>query len=127
MAYANWAAPSVVSATILAAAFLVHHKARGLIGFSIALGVVAQAMMLVGDVAAYRVALPLLPPGKSDIYNRSLGFRSLADQAGALPTGWGRTRLSAKSAGLSRRCFTICAVHLGKSSRGHPPMYLCST
>ena len=81
-AYANWAAPSVVSATILAAAMLVRHKAWRLIGFSIALGVVAQVVLLFGDVAAYRVALPLLPPGKSDIYNRTLGFKAFADQVG---------------------------------------------
>jgi 4-amino-4-deoxy-L-arabinose transferase-like glycosyltransferase len=85
-AYANWAATSVVSGTIFAAAFLVHRKAWRWLAFSIALGVLAQSVLLFGDAAAYRIAIPLLPPGKSDIYNRSLGFRALADQAGRFAT-----------------------------------------
>lgn len=81
-AYANWAAPAAVSATILAAALLVRQKAWRLIGLSIALGMVAQGAMLIGDAIPYRVAVPFLPLGKSDIYNRTLGFRALAEQAG---------------------------------------------
>jgi Dolichyl-phosphate-mannose-protein mannosyltransferase len=80
-AYANWAATSVVSATILAAALLVHHRAWRWLVFSIALGVLTQAARLFGDATAYRVAIPFLPPGKSDVYQRTLGFRDLAGQA----------------------------------------------
>ncbi|HEY3223307.1 MAG TPA: hypothetical protein VGJ76_05890 [Pseudolabrys sp.] len=45
-----------------------------------------QAALLVGDAAAYRIALPFLPPGKADVYHRTLGFRDLARQAGQLVT-----------------------------------------
>ena len=111
-AYANWAAPSVVSATILAAAMLVRHEARRLIGFSITLGVAAQAVLLFGDVAAYRVALPLLPPGKSDIYNRTLGFKALADQVRKLAR-----QIEAKTiAGEERRTVAALLYYL----RGAP-------
>jgi 4-amino-4-deoxy-L-arabinose transferase-like glycosyltransferase len=85
-AYANWAATSVVSGTILAAALLVRRKAWSWLAFSIALGVFVQGLMLFGDAAAYRIAIPFLPPGKSDIYQRTLGFRTLADQAGRFAT-----------------------------------------
>ena len=80
-AYANWAATSVVSTTILAAALLVHHRAWFWLVFSIALGGLTQAALLFGDAAAYRVAIPFLPASKSDVYQRTLGFRDLADQA----------------------------------------------
>src|ERR1700688_2630007 len=81
-AYANWAAVSVVSSTIFAAAALVNHKAWRWLSFSLALGVLVQGALLFGDAAAYRIAIPLLPPGKSDIYNRTLGLRALADEVG---------------------------------------------
>ena len=79
-AYANWAATSVISATILAAALLVHHRAWRWLAFSVTLGLLTQAIVLFGDAAAYRVAIPFLPPGKSDIYQRTLGFRELASE-----------------------------------------------
>jgi hypothetical protein len=80
-AYANWAATSVVSGTILAAAWLVHRKAWTWIALSIALGVVAQVALLIGDAAPYRVAIPFVSPGRTDVYQRTLGFRDLASQA----------------------------------------------
>jgi hypothetical protein len=79
-AYANWAATSAVSSTILAAALLVNRKAWRWLAFGIALGVLAQGAMLVGDAMANRVAIPFMPPGQSDMYRRTLGFRALADQ-----------------------------------------------
>jgi 4-amino-4-deoxy-L-arabinose transferase-like glycosyltransferase len=85
-AYANWAATGTISATILAAAVLAQGRAWRWLGFSVGLGLVVQAVLLVGDAAAYRVALPFLPPGKSDVYHRTLGFRELANQAGQLVT-----------------------------------------
>jgi hypothetical protein len=84
-AYANWAATGAVSATILAAAVLVQARAWRWLAFSTR-GLVVQAALLVGDAAAYRIALPFLPPGKADVYHRTLGFRDLARQAGQLVT-----------------------------------------
>src|SRR5262245_11581709 len=85
-AYANWAATGAVSATILAAAVLVQARAWRWLTFSIVLGLLVQAALLIGDAAAYRIALPFLPPGKADVYHRTLGFRDLAHQAGQFVT-----------------------------------------
>jgi 4-amino-4-deoxy-L-arabinose transferase-like glycosyltransferase len=83
-AYANWAATAVISATILAAALLVRRNAWPWLAFSVALGVLAQIALLFADTAAYRIALPFLPPGKSDVYQRTLGLRDLAAQTARL-------------------------------------------
>ena len=85
-AYANWAATGAISATILAAAVLAQARAWRWLTFSIVLGLAVQAALLVGDAAAYRIALPFLPPGKADVYHRTLGFRDLAHQAGQFVT-----------------------------------------
>jgi len=86
-AYANWAATAVVSATILAAALLVRRNAWRWLAFSIGLGVFAQAALLFGDAAAYQITIPFLPPGKSDVYQRTLGLRDLATQTGRFAAG----------------------------------------
>ena len=78
--YANWAAASGISGTILAAALLVHHKAWRCLALSVVLGIAAQAALLVGDAMASRITIPFLPSGRGDIYNRTLGSRALADQ-----------------------------------------------
>jgi 4-amino-4-deoxy-L-arabinose transferase-like glycosyltransferase len=80
-AYANWAATGAISATILAAAVLVQARAWRWLTLSIVLGLLVQAALLVGDAAAYRVAIPFLPSGKSDVYQRTLGFRALSNEA----------------------------------------------
>ena len=85
-AYANWAATSVVSGTIFAAAALVYYKAWRWLVLSAVVGVLMQIAILFSDAVAYRIAIPLLPPGRSDIYRRTLGFRALADQAGRYAT-----------------------------------------
>jgi 4-amino-4-deoxy-L-arabinose transferase-like glycosyltransferase len=115
-AYANWAAPSAVSGTILAAALLVRHKAWRLLGLSLALGVFAQGVMLIGDAAAYRVAIPFLPPPKSNIYNRTLGFRVLADRAGEYATAAGAKTI----VGEERRTVAALLYYL----RGAPQQIL---
>jgi 4-amino-4-deoxy-L-arabinose transferase-like glycosyltransferase len=79
-AYGNWAATAVVSGTILAAALLVRRRAWGWLGFSLALGLFVQAILLYGDARASRFAIPFAQPGRSDVYQRSLGFRVLADE-----------------------------------------------
>jgi Dolichyl-phosphate-mannose-protein mannosyltransferase len=80
-AYANWAATGAISATILAAAVLVQARAWRWLTFSIVLGLLVQAALLVGDAAAYRLAIPFLPSGESDVYQRTFGFRALANKA----------------------------------------------
>lgn len=102
--YGNWAAPAVVPGTILAAAILVQHKAWLCLALSAALGVTAQTTLLVGDAMASRVTVPFLPPGRADVYNRTLGSRALADQVSNLAARAATRRV----AGEERR--TIAAL-----------------
>jgi 4-amino-4-deoxy-L-arabinose transferase-like glycosyltransferase len=80
--YAHWGAISGVSSTILTAAILVRHKAWSCLALGLLIGLAAQAAALFCDAMATRVAIPLVPPGRSDIYSRTLGFRALAGQVG---------------------------------------------
>jgi hypothetical protein len=81
-ANANWAAPSAISSTILAAALLVRHKAWPWLTFSLLLGVLGQMTAIFADTAANRITIPLMPAGQSDIYRRTLGARALANEVG---------------------------------------------
>jgi 4-amino-4-deoxy-L-arabinose transferase-like glycosyltransferase len=78
---ANWAAPAIVSLTILVVAWWVRNGYWRLIGCTLAIGLFAQAALLVGDAYAYRISVPLF--GKHlDVYHRTLGWRALgADTA----------------------------------------------
>lgn len=81
-ANANWAAPAFISGMVVAVALLVRREAWSLLALSIAIGVIVQAGLLIGDATATRVHLPGL--AKGDVYNRTLGWRSLGEQAGHL-------------------------------------------
>ena len=74
----NWAAPAFISANVLVAAVLVRHAAWRWIAVSIAFGVVAQILMLVGDANARRMSVPWL--AKPDVYARTMGWRSLGEE-----------------------------------------------
>jgi 4-amino-4-deoxy-L-arabinose transferase-like glycosyltransferase len=74
----NWAAPAFISANVLVAAVLVRHGAWRWIAVSIAIGVIAQIGLLIGDANARRISLPLLP--KPDVYSRTMGWRSLGEE-----------------------------------------------
>ena len=74
----NWAAPAFISANVLVAAVLVRHAAWRWIAVSIAFGVVAQMLMLVGDANARRMSVPWL--AKPDVYARTMGWRSLGEE-----------------------------------------------
>lgn len=80
-ANANWAAPSMISMTILAVAWWLRNGQRRWLWATLALGVVVQLVLIVGDANAYRITVPLLG-SKADPYQRTLGWRSLGDQAG---------------------------------------------
>ncbi len=77
-AHANWAAVGLVPATIAATAFLVRQEAWRWIGMSVAIGLVAQAALLIGDAFADRITLPGF--AKGDLYQRTLGWRGLAEE-----------------------------------------------
>jgi hypothetical protein len=74
----NWAAPAFISANVLVAAVLVRQGAWRWIAVSIAIGVIAQIGLLIGDANARRVSLPLL--SKPDVYSRTMGWRSLGEE-----------------------------------------------
>jgi hypothetical protein len=81
-ALANWAAPSFISGAIVVAAILVRRERWSWISASLGLGLCAQALFLAGDAVAPRLNVPWMANG--DIYHRTLGWRSLGEQAGAL-------------------------------------------
>ncbi|MEZ5786312.1 MAG: glycosyltransferase family 39 protein [Xanthobacteraceae bacterium] len=84
---ANWAAPSFVSATVLAAAWLTRRNAVIFLKAGVALGIAVQVLLLIGDAFAYRVSIP--PFG--DVYYRTLGWRSFAASTGTLADRIGAT------------------------------------
>ncbi|MFL9827971.1 ArnT family glycosyltransferase [Rhodoplanes sp. SY1] len=96
-AYANWAAVAFVSGVVVAAATLVRERAFGWITTSLVIGGVTQALLLVGDVVADRVALPLLK--NPNPYSRTLGWRDFAEKAGAAARAAGATAIVSDSRG----------------------------
>lgn len=79
-AFANWAAPSIVSLTIVAVAMLVRRMEFRWLYATIIIGVVAQVVLPVADANAGRVSLPFLK--NPDIYARTVGWRRLAEAVG---------------------------------------------
>ena len=88
-AYANWAATSAIPAIVLAAGVLTRREAWAWLRVSIVVGAVAQFVFLVGDALAARISLPFLPAGHRDVYQRTLGWRAFAEEAGRLARGAG--------------------------------------
>jgi hypothetical protein len=90
---ANWAAPSFVSATILAAAWLVRRGAYVWLKAGILLGCALQILFFVADSFATRVNFPLLGRSRGDLYYRTLGWQSFAVSAGELSRRIGATAI----------------------------------
>jgi 4-amino-4-deoxy-L-arabinose transferase-like glycosyltransferase len=93
-ANANWAAPAVISATVLVAAVLVRRQAWRWIAVSIALGVVTQLVLIIGDANARRMSVPVL--AKPDVYARTMGWRSLGEEAEKLAARVGARTVTAE-------------------------------
>src|SRR5207302_3875280 len=90
---ANWAAPSFISASVLAAAWLVRRDALGWLKAGILLGGILQVLLFVGDSMATQVNFPLLGRARGDLYYRTLGWRSFAVSAGELSRRIGATAI----------------------------------
>jgi 4-amino-4-deoxy-L-arabinose transferase-like glycosyltransferase len=75
-ANANWAAPALLSMAIVVVAWWLRNGYRGWIIASLAIGVFVQAALLVGDAYADRISIPALGRN-SDVYHRTLGWRTL--------------------------------------------------
>ena len=93
-ANANWAASAFISANVLVAAVLVRHAAWRWIAVSIAIGVIAQIALLIGDANARRISLPLL--AKPDVYARTMGWRSLGEEVDKLARPAGARTIAAE-------------------------------
>jgi 4-amino-4-deoxy-L-arabinose transferase-like glycosyltransferase len=79
-AFANWAATAYISGLVVAVAIIVRQEAWKWLAASLAIGIVAQAVILAGDARATRLDAPRI----GDVYRRTLGWRSLGEQAGSL-------------------------------------------
>lgn len=93
--YANWAATSFISASILAAATLVRDAAWRWLSASIAIGLVVQVALLAGDAVATQVGLPRGLGG--DVYHRTLGWRTLGEISGRLAQKTGARSLASEN------------------------------
>ena len=81
-AFANWAAPAFISGMVVVIAIMVRHEAWKWLRLSLGIGVAAQVLLLVTDTIATRLTIPGLRNG--DVYHRTLGWRSLGEQTGAI-------------------------------------------
>jgi 4-amino-4-deoxy-L-arabinose transferase-like glycosyltransferase len=81
-ANANWAAPAFISGVIVAVALLVRYGYWRSLAVSLAIGVLAQAALLVGDAKATRIHIPYIRKG--DVYMRTLGWRAFGQDTGRL-------------------------------------------
>jgi 4-amino-4-deoxy-L-arabinose transferase-like glycosyltransferase len=81
-AHANWAATAVVSGIIVVVAVLVRLEAWRWLKVGIGIGIATQALLLVGDSMADRLTVPGLV--KEDIYQPTLGWRALGEEASRL-------------------------------------------
>ncbi|BCP56153.1 glycosyl transferase [Kaistia sp. 32K] len=92
---ANWAASGLVATALLGTAFLIRTGRFRLVQAGLALGVVAQLVLLVGNVIADKVTLPLLKRG--DIYRQVLGWSRLGDAVRTEATTSGATMVTTVS------------------------------
>ena len=109
-ANANWAAPAILPMTILAVAWWQRHAWKRWIVATLAIGLVVQGLLLVGDAFADRISIAAL--GKqADLYRRTLGGRALGERVGEWPMPSTRKRSVPKAAARSRPWSTTCATN----------------
>jgi 4-amino-4-deoxy-L-arabinose transferase-like glycosyltransferase len=75
---ANWAAAAFVSATIVVVAMWMREGRTKILGATLAIGLIAQVVLLAGDVVAYQAGIASLGE-KGDFYRRTLGWRGLGE------------------------------------------------
>jgi hypothetical protein len=95
-ANANWAAPALISAFIVTAAVLVRARWWRTLGLGLAVGVLAQAVVLVGDTVADKLTLPFLGEN-ADIYQRVLGWDDLGEEITALAKSRGAASVAVEN------------------------------
>jgi 4-amino-4-deoxy-L-arabinose transferase-like glycosyltransferase len=97
-ANANWAAPGLMSMTILVVAWWVRNAHRRWLWATLTIGIAFQALFIVGDANAHRITVPLLGD-KADLYQRTLGWRPLGRQAAQLARTAGTPVVAAEGRG----------------------------
>ena len=78
-AHANLTATAVVSSIIVVVAVLVRFEAWRWLKVGLGIGIVVQALLLVGDIIADRLSIPGL--AKADIYQPTMGCRTFGAEA----------------------------------------------
>jgi 4-amino-4-deoxy-L-arabinose transferase-like glycosyltransferase len=81
-ANANWAATAFISGAIVAVAVLTRLKAWKWLAASIVFSLGIQSLLLIGDAWATKIHVPL--GARGDLYARTLGWRSFAEQTGEM-------------------------------------------
>jgi hypothetical protein len=94
-ANANWAAPAALSMTVLVVAWWLSHGYRRWLIASLTIGVVVQAALLVGDAYADRISVAGLGRN-SDVYHRTLGWRTLGAEITRLARAHGTPIVAAE-------------------------------
>jgi hypothetical protein len=104
-AHANWAAPAIVSMTIVAAAWWQRHTWKHWLGATLGLGLGLQILLVTGDAFADRLSIPVF--GKQvDPYRRTLGWRALGERAAEIARAE-----KAKTVGVEGRSETAALVY----------------
>lgn len=92
---ANWAASGLVATALVGTSFLIRSGRFRLVQAGLAIGIVAQLVLFIGNSVADRVTLPLLKHG--DIYKQVLGWSRLGDAVRAEAKASGATMVVALS------------------------------
>ena len=100
-AHPNWAAPALLSMTILVVAWWLRNNHRRWLWATLAIGLAMQVVLIAGDANAYRVALPALGT-KADLYQRTLGWREFGSQASRMARQAGTPVVVAEGTGGRR-------------------------
>ncbi len=95
-ANANWAAPALISAFVVTTGVLARAGMWRTLGASIAIGVVAQGVLLFGDAVADKLTVPVLGTN-ADIYQRVLGWDDLGEETAGLAKSSGAASVAVDS------------------------------
>jgi hypothetical protein len=94
-ANANWAAPALLPMAVVVVAWWLRNGYRGWIIASLAIGLLVQIALLLGDAYADRISIAALGRN-SDIYQRTLGWRTLGEDVTRLARTHGAPTVAAE-------------------------------
>jgi hypothetical protein len=98
LAYANWAAVAEIAAVVVTSAVLVRGGWWRTLAVTVAIGVLAQAILLATDPIADRLTIAAL--GRNgDVYRRTMGWSRFAERVGVLAQSSDAAALAAEGRG----------------------------